>query len=647
MDLDPATIYARDVQAGRTPACLHIREATARHLRDLDEGRHWWDPSAMDRFRAVAQCLNVDVEDERVPMRLEPWQEFLVGSLLCWKVKDAGDPLRRRLGTRRYRYATVMTPKSAGKTPLFTVLGVYMMAADGYWCPSRRKWIPENRPKCFTIAGTIEQAIELVMKPLQEAVAESKELMRAGLAVAVGKAPDRATFTPPGEEVAAGTMLAMGSRATGLHGRVVHYVHAEELHVWRHRDHLDALTAGFKRRAQPLAVAVSNAGANRAGVAWEERQGGAAAARGDGADTHFAFICEIDEDTPRQKDERGKTLWYPAREFWPQANPSLGTICPYSYLEIEVDNAKSAADQSRVLRLNFGQWEGSDAQLVPWATWRAAESGRPDYLTAPEDHPRPKLFVGVDLGPRHDMTAACFLYRPLVGPRWAEVFFWMPDGNVTDRDAATDGYLREWAAQGHIFTPPGKTLDYRVVAEFLAKRAAGFDVKWCADPHQLDQFVASTRRFEVPFSIHGSGEPGHDMVIHPQSFAMGRPPTWALKRGADGRERGTGLWMEHSVEAVQTGILERSLMVKPSPPLRWNLGCAHVTKNENGNRRIVRPEARRRMDNIDGLMALVMASGLEALDAMVSQPNPYEDPNYTAYGHVHGMAPNQVYEGEG
>ena len=123
---DPATQYARDVTAGKILAGPDIRNACARHLRDLDEGPARglvWDIEAAQRaYDFFAKVLKLNGgEHEGAPFILLPWQCFIVGSIFGWKRED---------GYRRFRTAYVESGKGSGKSPLAAGVGLYCLMAD-------------------------------------------------------------------------------------------------------------------------------------------------------------------------------------------------------------------------------------------------------------------------------------------------------------------------------------------------------------------------------------------------------------------------------------------------------------------------------------------------------------------------------------
>ena len=120
---DPVLAYAQDVTRGRIVAGPHVRNACARHLDDIKNGKKrglYWDLDAALRFvnfaRDVLRLAGGQFEGK--PFILEPSQVFQAGSIFGWKRAD---------GTRRFRRAFIETAKGSGKSPL---IGMYGLVAD-------------------------------------------------------------------------------------------------------------------------------------------------------------------------------------------------------------------------------------------------------------------------------------------------------------------------------------------------------------------------------------------------------------------------------------------------------------------------------------------------------------------------------------
>lgn len=159
---DPATQYAKEVHSGERVAGPDIRNACARHLRDLEEGPKrglTWDLDAANkaiRFYRTVLKLNGG-EFEGLPFELLPWQKFIVGSIFGWKSSD---------GYRRFRVVYVESGKGSGKSPLAAGVGLTGLIADN-----------EARAEIYAAATKKDQAM-ILFRDAVAMVQQSPELTK-------------------------------------------------------------------------------------------------------------------------------------------------------------------------------------------------------------------------------------------------------------------------------------------------------------------------------------------------------------------------------------------------------------------------------------------------------------------------------------
>jgi phage terminase large subunit-like protein len=119
---DEVLAYAVAVLAGKVPACLLVRQACARHRRDWELTQRprghpagfTFDLAAVERAVRFFACLHHSKgEWAGQPFTLEPWQVFIVGSLLGWK---------RPNGTRRFRTGNLEVPRKMASRPCLPAL---------------------------------------------------------------------------------------------------------------------------------------------------------------------------------------------------------------------------------------------------------------------------------------------------------------------------------------------------------------------------------------------------------------------------------------------------------------------------------------------------------------------------------------------
>ncbi len=251
---DPATAYARAVVKGKEPAGPHVREACARHLRDLKQGKARglkWDLGAATRaIGFFADVLFVDRtaadgparDDETMkPFVLLPWQAFVIGSLFGWKGAD---------GYRRFRVAFIEAPKGCGKSPMAAGAGLYMLVSDG-----------EARAEIYAAAVKKDQARVLFRDAI--AMVGRSSALGERLVVSGGTEKNNIAYMPQGSFF---RPISSEERGRGQSGPRPHCALLDEVHEHPTNAMVEFMRAGTKGRRQALIVMITNSGTDRESV---------------------------------------------------------------------------------------------------------------------------------------------------------------------------------------------------------------------------------------------------------------------------------------------------------------------------------------------------------------------------------------------
>ena len=311
---DPITDYARAVTTGTILAGRLVRLAGARHLRDLAEGPArglTWSPAhgqhIIDFFPQFLRLA--EGEHAGRPFALQPWQQFIVGSLFGWLGSD---------GYRRFRRGYIETGKGSGKSPMAAGVGLYGLAFDD-----------EAGAEVYAAAVSRDQA-RIMFSDAVKMVAASPDLA-ALIDVNVNNLSVRGSnsfFRP------------VSSEGRGLDGKRVHIALIDELHEHRSDVVVDKMRKGTKGRRQALVLELTNAGYDRESVCWYEHDYSAKVLeRVVDNDAWFAYVCQLDacnacradgKDQPQEacptcddfRDER----------VWIKTNPNLDVSISHKYL---------------------------------------------------------------------------------------------------------------------------------------------------------------------------------------------------------------------------------------------------------------------------------------------------------------------------
>ncbi len=554
--LDRATDYATRVMSGELIAGPHVRDACARHLRDLHEGPArgltWSLPHALEAMAFFEEVLRLNGGDyEGAPFVLQPWQCFIVGSLFGWLRGDV----------RRFRVAYVETAKGSGKSPLAAGVGMLGLTADG-----------EARAEIYAAATKKDQAMVL----FRDAVAmyqQSPDLLK------------RLTPSGAGENVwnlgyrATGSFFRPISADDGQSGPRPHIALVDEVHEHKTAGVVEMMRAGTKSRRQALIFMITNSGSGRnspCGIYHDYGADVCAGRRQD--DSFFAFVCGLDEGDDPLADEA----------CWPKANPSLqlAGLPGLTYLREQVREAIGMpAKEALVRRLNFCQWT---AAISPWLSavvWNpCAASYTAEQLRGRRAH------AGLDLSSTTDLTAFVLLVEPdTPGGSWRILpWCWLPEEGLHDRADRDRVDYPSWKAQGYIETTPGRAISKRHVLQRVAQICSEFDVvSIAADRWRLADFRQIA-----------------------EDEGVNLPPLLEFGQGFKD--------MSPALDTFETAILNRTVQHNGHPVLTWCASNAVTDIDPAGNRKLNKARATGRIDVVLAAVMAYASAGAPTEDAGTS-----------------------------
>lgn len=569
---DPATAYARAVLAGTEIAGPHVRNACARHLRDLEHGAKRglvWDTAAvahvLDFFPQVLRLNGGQFEGR--PFELHPAQAFIVGSLFGWKWKANGK--------RRFRRGYVEMGKGNGKSPLAAGVGLYGQVADG-----------EPRAEIYAAATKKDQAM-ILFRDAVAMVRQSPALTRA-LEFSGGSGREWNIA-----HLRSASFFRPISNDDGQSGPRPHMALCDEIHEHRDGRTIEMLERGFKFREQPLLLMITNSGSDRKSVCYEEHMQAIKVAAGEVEDdAFFSYVCALDEGDDPLDPVAGPACWK-------KANPLLGWILSEDYL---AGVAKQARDmlgkRNMILRLHFCVWTDADSAWMKRETLEAAE----DASLRLEDMAGRRAWFGLDLGATRDMTGLAMVFedgetedgKPCYA-LFAHGF--MPADGLDEQAKQDQAPYEVWAAEGAITAMPGAVVRLDWVAQYVIERAQDCTLEALA----YDMWLF--RRLKEELDEMGVELP---LVEHPQGWS---------------RRRDSELFMPDSVNRFEELLLEGRLRIAPNKALRSAIMSARLEESPAGLRRFSKQKATAR---IDLAVASAMAVGAASASAEAVREIAYE-----------------------
>jgi phage terminase large subunit-like protein len=272
------------------------------------------------------------------------------------------------------------------------------------------------------------------------------------------------------------------------------------------------------------------------------------------------------------------------RKAWAAANPALGTFRSLTDLEKLADKAKRMPSFLPTFRnFNLNQRVEATAPFITRDIWKQG-----DRDLVPHEG-MAKVWCGLDLSSVADLTAFAALWEQ--GGQWnASVTFWTPEFGVADRAKRDKAPYELWIDQGFLLTTPGATVDYDFVAEQILEMTAGMRLQGMAfDRWRIDVFKAALKRQDAT----------DDFISKMANFGQGYQS------------------MSPAIEALESVALNGRLAHAAHPVLTMCARNARVVKDTAGNRKL---DKRMRTGRIDGMVALVEAAGIAAIN-MVPDPS--------------------------
>lgn len=567
---DPATQYAMEVHSGVRIAGPDIRNACARHLRDLDEGPKrglFWDLEEANKairfYRAVLKLNGGEFEGQ--PFELLPWQKFIVGSIFGWKGSD---------GYRRFRVVYVESGKGSGKSPLAAGVGLRGLVGDN-----------EARAEIYAAATKKDQAM-ILFRDAVAMVQQSPELTK------------RLTCSGTGQNIwnlaylKAGSFFRPISSDDGQSGPRPHMALIDEVHEHKTNLVVEMMRAGTKSRKQALIFMITNSGSNKRGPCWEYHEYGSRVASGALIDDgFFAYICSLDEGDDPIQDE----------SCWFKSNPSLqdADLPGIKYLREQVTEARGMpSKEAMVRRLNFCEWTGAESPWISWDVWSQAEERVPMSLL----RNRPCV-GGLDLSSTTDLTSFVLLFYPTYeDPHWRLLpYFWIPDHELDKREARDKVPYAAWIKSRDLETTPGRAISKLHVLRRMQTICDYFQVdKIAYDRWRIEDMRQLMSEYDIALP---------ELVEFGQGFKDMGPAVDEFERRLLGmldlspEEEGVAEEFDDRLPATTV----ESLRHDGNPVMTWCAGNAVIVSDPASNRKADKAKATGR---IDGIIAAIMATGI-------------------------------------
>jgi len=274
--------------------------------------------------------------------------------------------------------------------------------------------------------------------------------------------------------------------------------------------------------------------------------------------------CELDEEAA-----------------WAAANPAMGLFRSKADIADKAEKAMrmpSTESAFRVLYLN--QRVNMVAAFVSASVWKQGNE--------PPEEFEGSVYGGLDLSATTDLTSLVLTNRRN-GKLNVRAYFWMPQDSVAEASKRDREPYDVWVKQGLVRTTPGKVIDYDFVARDIGEICSGLSIARIGfDRWRMDRMKGALERqgVELPLEPFGQGY----------------------------------VSMSPALDALEADLLNGIIRHGGNMPLAMCAKNAVAVPDPAGNRKLDKSKATGR---IDGLVALAMAEGVEAM--MTESAMPIDD----------------------
>ena len=275
---------------------------------------------------------------------------------------------------------------------------------------------------------------------------------------------------------------------------------------------------------------------------------------------------------------------------WKAANPALDLFRSRRDVEEQAAQAKrmpAAENTFRVLTLN--QRVNMVSAFVSPGVWKLG-NGVPGELDG-------LVYGGLDLSATTDLTALVLTCRKN-GLVHVQPHFWMPQDSVAEAARRDRAPYDVWVKQGFLRTTPGQVIDYDFVARDIGEICSGLTIgKLGFDRWRMDRMKGALERQGVELPLEPFG----------QGFVS----------------------MSPALDALEADLLNGIVRHGGHPVLAMCAANAVAVPDPAGNRKLDKSKATGR---IDGMVALAMAEGVEAMSIEAVPFSPWDDPAFSLSG---------------
>lgn len=437
---NPILEYWEEIEKGNINVGDKIRRTYKKVVKDIKyPGEYFYSPKRGNHILEFAEnfCRHSKGKCGGKRVKLELWEKAHLATVFGFIDIE---------GNRKYRESILIVGKKNGKSLLASIVGLYMLTADG-----------EMGPEVYAVATKKDQSKIIWL--------ESKRMVRKSPALSKRV---RSLVAELDTDFNDGVFKPLASDSDTLDGLNIHCVLMDEIHQWKQGKALyDIMADGVSAREQPLVYITSTAGTIREDIYDQKYDEAEMVINGyddpEGyKDEHLiAFIYEIN-NRKEWTDE----------SCWEKANPGLGTIKNKQTFKDKVEKAKK--NPLLVKNLLCKEFNIRETSSEAWLTFEQANNTE----TFSVEDLKPRYGVGgVDLSSTTDLTAAKVLFKiPESEKIYTLSMYWIPEDLVEKRITEDKIPYDIWIEKGYVRTCKGNKISYKDVKAWFVEIQEKYDI---------------------------------------------------------------------------------------------------------------------------------------------------------------------------
>ena len=408
--------YCEDVESGRIATGKTIKEAVARYRSFQAREDMYFDEGCVnDCIAFIGNMKHFLGKSVNKPFLLEPWQQFIIATILGFKWVETG--------YRVCRETYIQIARKAGKDALLAAIILYLMVAEG-----------EASPQIVAASNSTNQSrilFEYITK-FALSLDKTKKILK----------PYRNYLKIPANDGMCQVISSDPSKADGLN---LSAFCIDEFHEARDRRMYDVLKSSQGMRTQPLAIIITTAGFNLDGPCHDMYELAIQVLAGvKEMDNFFPFIYELDPEDD----------WKDPKNFV-KCQPNLGVTVTKEFMLEEVHKAEvDSTALSGVLTKTFNKWVQSKVTWIPQDV--VARLMKPVDL---EQYRGYTAILGCDLSTVSDFSSISLMIPPqgdlekYVFKTWT----FLPEETITTHPNKV--LYEKFVDEGSMIVTPGNVMD--------------------------------------------------------------------------------------------------------------------------------------------------------------------------------------------